>query len=244
MGRVGVFASPDEAREFKQLLLQLRAAGYALQGGQKRQAIMEAPEPIVVYNNSGEAIPSCAIMQCIDSSDGVIAVDKPADRYGTVGPFLLNGPNAIEVDKRGVGTCWGSVLVHTDGTALTAQDRLSPEANEWYAIKNPIGNMIYLGNKEIRSTGDQVQALIVGFPQLITFKSPVAGIAARTGSTTITKGQATCDIWAYENTAGQIRDTTFNETIYNIFSTAMPGLQFGKAALSERGEWDAVTWEC
>jgi hypothetical protein len=35
MSRVGVFASPDEAREFKQVLLQLRASGFALTGWSK-----------------------------------------------------------------------------------------------------------------------------------------------------------------------------------------------------------------
>jgi hypothetical protein len=81
MSRVGVFASPDEAREFKQLLLQLRAAGYALNAGAKRPAVFEEPQEFIVANTTGEAVPPFAVMQCISYQDGAIEIQKPADRY-------------------------------------------------------------------------------------------------------------------------------------------------------------------
>lgn len=243
MSRVGVFASPDEAREFKQLLLQLRAAGYALQGGAKRQPVIEAPRDIVVFNSSGEEIPPFAVMQCIGAQDDVIEVDKPADRYGVNGAYLINGDKEIAIDGRGVGYENGAVLVHTDGSADTALQRLSPEVDEWYAIRNPAGNMIYLGDSTVRASGDIVYAVIDGFPQVIHAKAGVTGVTAASGSSPRAMGSGVCDLYESDS-SGSLTSADMEITLYNFSATAVTSSRFVLASRNEKGLWVVVAEDC
>lgn len=243
MSRVGVFASPDEAREFKQLLLQLRAAGYALQGGAKRQPVIEAPRDIIVFNSSGEEIPPFAVMQCIGAQDDVIEVNKPTDRYGVNGAYLINGDKEIAIDGRGVGYENGAVLVHTDGSADTALQRLSPEVDEWYAIRNPAGNMIYLGDSTVRASGDIVYAVIDGFPQVIHAKTGGSGIAAAAGSNPRAMTVGTCALYeAFDDAT--ISDVDIEIEIHNIMSTQVAANTFILASRNERGLWIVTAEDC
>lgn len=259
MGRVGVFASPDEAREFKQLLLQLRAAGYALQGGQKRPPVIEAESDIVVFNASGEAIPPCAVMQCTFAQKGVIEVTKPVDRYGEKGPYLINGPNAIEPDKNGIAYSYGKVLVHTDSNTGDDRDsirrpyeRFSPIEDEWYAEKNPAGNILMLGHSPIREHpySDQWIGILSEYPQVIHAKTPGTGIAAGTQSVdgVVNLGKADdCNLLEIEEASTGSYRTKYagiNIRLFNAFRTAIGASTYVIASRNELGLWVVVAEEC
>lgn len=248
MTRVGVFASPDEAREFKQLLLQLRAAGYALNAGQKRPAVFEEPQEFVVYNSSGEAVPPFAIMQCLSYQDGAIEIDKPADRYGVNGPYLINAGKEIAIDGRGIGRNMGPITVHTDGTADTELDRFSPEASQWYAIRNPAGNLVYLGDSSLRETGDCVFVVVDIYPQVIHAKSGPSGIAAASGTTTRAMSKANCTLYQ-SSTTGVLTEALSGDTeleieLYNFAATAVASDTFVMASRNDRGLWVVVAEDC
>ena len=243
MSRVGVFASPEEAREFKQLLLQLRASGFALQGGQRRAPVADQPQEFIVTNTSGEAVPPFAIMQCIGFNTDSIEIQKPADRYGREGPYLVNGGYEIPIDGRGIGRNFGPITVHTDSSADTELQRLSAEANEWYAIRNPAGNLLYLGASELRDSGDCVFAIIDGYPQVIVCKTGASGIAAASGTGPRTMASAECSIFEDDGT-GVMTDSTIDEDIYNIMSTAAGANAFILASRNDRGLWVVTAEDC
>ena len=244
MSRVGVFASPDEAREFKQVLLQLRAAGFQIAGGQKQQAIFEAPEEFVVANTSGEIVPPFAVMQCISFDTDAIEIQKPADRYGQAGPYLINGGREIPIDGRGVGRNTGPLTIHTDGSADTALQRLSAEEDEWFAIYNPAGCWLYLGDSTLRPEGDVVFAMHVNYPQVIHAKTGGAGIAgASGGGSTRTMAAAECSIFE-SNGDTQFEDSDVNDDIYNAMSTAVAANTFILASRNDRGVWVVVAEDC
>jgi hypothetical protein len=243
MSRVGVFASPDEAREFKQLLLQLRAAGYALNAGAKRPAVFEEPQEFIVANTTGEAVPPFAVMQCISYQDGAIEIQKPADRYGVNGPYLINSGKEIAIDGRGVGRNIGPITVHTDGTSEAELDRFSPEVHEWFAIRNPAGNLIYLGNSSLRDSGDCVFALVDTFPQVIHAKTGASGIAAASGSTTRAMSKADCNLYESSSTGG-LTDTDLEIELYNFAATAVQSSTFVLASRNDKGLWIVVAEDC
>lgn len=243
MSRVGVFASPDEAREFKQLLLQLRSAGYALNAGQRQPAVFEAPQEFVVANTTSETVPPFAVMQCISYQDGAIEIQKPADRYGQSGPYLINSGREIKANERGIGRNVGPITVHTDGSAGTELQRLSAEVDEWYAIRNPAGNLLYLGASELRDSGDCVFVIIDGYPQVIVCKTGGTGIAAASGSGPRSMGSAECSIFEDDGT-GVMTDSTIDEDIYNIMSTAVGANAFILASRNDRGLWVVTAEDC
>ncbi len=244
MSRVGVFASPEEAREFKQLLQQLRASGFQLAGGQQKPPVIDQQDTTVIYNASGLVIPPCAIVQCVGARSGVIEVRRPADRYGVNGPYLINGRNAIKIGERGVAYSAGNLLVHTNGTP-TALTRLSPEANQWYAIANPAGNIIVLGKDAIRATPFDVQyrAMVGEFPTLIHAKTGIGGVAAASGTSTRTMGSASCTLYQ-SSSAGVLTATSLTITLYNQSATAVGGSRFVGASQNEKGLWVITIEDC
>ena len=244
MSRVGVFASPDEAREFKQLLLQLRSAGYALNAGQRQPAVFEAPQEFVVANTTSETVPPFAVMQCISYQDGAIEIQKPADRYGQSGPYLINSGREIPVDGRGVGRNTGPLTIHTDGSAGTALQRLSAEEDEWFAIYNPAGCWLYLGDSTLRPEGDMVFAMHVDYPQVIHAKTGSAGIGGATGSGPRNLSAGTCSIFECSQTTVVISDSGIAETIYNTMSSTIAANTFILASRNDRGYWVATAEDC
>jgi hypothetical protein len=247
MTRVGVFRSPEEAREYKQLLEQLRSSGFALLGGQKPAPVFEAPREIVYYNSSGAAAPPFAALQVIsceiENNVPVMEVDQAVDSYGRSGAYIFNGPTSIANAARGVGFV-GVVIVQGDATTYVFGDRLRVKANSYNVEKHPCGQLLCLGKYAIRSETDVYYAIDVGFPSTVDFVAPGGGIAAATGTTTLTMGSASCDIWDDAGTAGQISDSTFNETIYNKFAEAVPAAARGLASLDGSGLWRATSWSC
>lgn len=244
MVRIGAY-TVDEAREFKALLLQLRAAGFVLQGGQKKQAVIEGPQEVIFHNSSGATAPPFAPLQVIacniNGSVPIVEVDQVADSYGRSGPYVFNGPLNVANDEKGIGYR-GYVAVQGDATTYVFGDRLRVKASAYTVEKHPCGNLFCLGKYELRAETDIYLAMDVGYPQTIQFKA-ASGIAARSGTTTITKGSASCDIWTSNGTVGQIADSTFDETIYSLFTQAIPSNAFGVAALDSTGEWNVLNWE-
>ena len=243
MSRVGVFASPDEAREFKQLLLQLRAAGYALNAGAKRPAVFEEPQEFIIANTTGQAVPPFAVMQCISYQEGAIEIQKPADRYGVNGPYLINSGKEIAIDGRGVGRNVGPITVHTDGTSEAELDRFSPEVDEWFAIRNPAGNLIYLGDSSLRDSGDCVFAIVDTFPQVIHAKTGVSGISTASGTTTRLMSSGNCSLFQCD-ASGLLSDSGIEIDIYNFTGTAIATSVFILASRNEKGLWVATAEDC
>jgi hypothetical protein len=243
MTRVGVFASPDEARIYKQIVEQLRSSGFLLQGGQQRPPVFEAPQEYVVYNSSGEIVPPFAVMQCISSQKDVIEIQKPADRYGVNGPYLINAGKEIPIDSRGVGRNAGPIVVHTDASATTALQRMSAEEDEWYAIQNPAGCFLYLGDSELRESGDCVFAIVDGYPNVIHAKTTGSGIPGATGTSIRTMQFASCDLYFSDN-LGVIGDTLIDIDIFNFSSTAVGASRFVLASRNDAGLWVVTAEDC
>lgn len=246
MSRIGAYAV-EEAREFKALLLQLRSAGFMLQGGQKNRAVIESPQEVIFHNSSGATAPPFAPLQVIacniNGSVPIVEVDQVADSYGRSGPYVFNGPLNVASDAKGIGYR-GYVAVQGDATTYVFGDRLRVKTSAYTVEKHPCGNLFCLGKYELRAETDVYLAIDVGFPQVVDFVAPGGGIAAASGTTTLTMGSASCDIWDDAGTTGQISDSTFNETIYNKFTEAVPAAARGHASLDNAGLWRAITWSC
>jgi len=247
MTRVGVFASPDEAREYKQLLNQLRASGFALQGGNKSAAVFEAPQEHIFHNAYSGTVPPFGVMEVtgiqISNNVAVMQTTRPTTSYGRAGAYLFNGPRQVATTIRGVGVR-GIVIAAGDANTYATGDRMRVKASTFFVEKHPCGNLVCVGKYELRGEDDIYLCIDVGYPATIDFVAPGGGIAAATGTTTITMGSASCDIWDDNGTAGQITDTTFNETIYNKFAEAIPASARGFASLDNAGQWRAVSWSC
>jgi len=240
----GFFPSVESAASHMERLERLWAWYLSTSG--RIPLFVPEEDQIEFYNASGEDIPPHAVMQITDGEESVVKVDKPADRYGRTGPYLINGNEAVLTGKFGIATKNGTALVKIiDAGTINFGKRLSAEANQWYAIENPCGPWRYVGTQETLSyNGTHVLAQWVNYPLTIDFVAPVGGIAAATGTDPITMGSATCDIWQDSGTLGQITDSTFNETIYNKFAEAVPASARGYASLSARGLWRAISWSC
>jgi hypothetical protein len=223
-----------------------RLWAWFLSTGQRIPLFVPEEDQIEFYNDSGEDIPPHAVMQITDGEESVVKVDKPADRYGRTGPYLINGNEAVLEGKFGIATKNGTALVKiVDAGTVNFGKRLSAEANQWYAIENPCGPWRYCGTQEELSyNGTHVLAQWVDYPPIVDFVAPVGGIAATTGTDPLTMGSATCDIWIDSGTLGQLTDSSFNETIYNRFAESVPASARGIASLSGRGVWRAVSWSC
>lgn len=236
----GFFPDPQSATQFMARVNKLWEWFRVL----RNDAVLMVPETeeITFYNDSGETIPPHGIMQVTNGDYSIAVVSKPADRYGRVGPYLVNGNAAVPADKYGVASRNATALVNVPtGSSVAFNKRLSPEAGQWYAIENPCGPFVRIGPAEPLSyAGDFVLAQWVGFPPVVEFVAPLGGIAAATGTTTRTFGSAACDIWADTGTAGQSADASFSETIYNAFDSDVPGSARGYAALSGKGIWRAL----
>jgi hypothetical protein len=243
MTRVGVFASPDEARIYKQIVEQLRSSGFLLQGGQQRPPVFEAPQEYVVYNSSGEIVPPFAVMQCISSQKDVIEIQKPTDRYGVNGPYLLNGGKEIPIDSRGVGRNAGPIVVHTDASATTALQTMSAEQDEWYAIQNPAGCFLYLGDSELRESGDCVFAIVDKYPSVIHARAGASGIAGATGTNPRIMSSATCTLYEDDGT-GSLSLTSIEADVFNVMTTAVSANAFLLVSRNDRGNLVAVSEDC
>ena len=246
MSRIGAY-TVEEARDFKALLLQLRAAGFLLQGGQKKQAVIEGPQEVIFHNSSGATVPPFAPLQIIacniNGSVPIVEVDQVADSYGRSGPYVFNGPLNVANDAKGIGYR-GYVAVQGDATTYMFGDRLRVKASAYTVEKHPCGNLFCLGKYELRAETDVYLAMDVGYPQMVDFVAPGGGIAAATGTSPITMASGSCDIWDDNGTIGQLTDSTFNETIYNKFAESIPASARGVASLDNAGLWRAISWSC
>lgn len=256
MSRIGTY-TVEEAREYKALLLQLRAAGFALQGGEKLPALAESPNEVVFYNigNPLDPFSVVQVLTCeLEQNRVVYGAGMAQDSYQRFGRYLLTGPTAIGSFKRGIGySNYG--LVRGDASTYAVGDRLRVKSQPFpqtYSVveKHPCGNFYCVKKVNWRSQTNIYFVADVGFPAVIDFVAPSpTGIGAATGTTTISMISGDCDIWADTTSRvvpygvpGTIVDTGFNETIWNKFSTAIPAASRGFASLDNSGLWKAVAW--
>lgn len=218
-------------RDIAQLLVELR----------KISRYQQQTEGFVFCNKGAASVPPFGIVQITGNEMGLLKGERPADSYGRSGWYIINGPSEVAVNAYGVGFR-GIMPVMCDATTYVKGDRLRAVASSYEASKHPCGNFLVIGDYPLRSQTDIFLCCDVGFPQVIQFKA-ATGITARSGTTTITKGSATCDIWASNGTVGQITDSTFDETIYSLFTQAIPSNAFGVASLDSAGEWNVLNWE-
>lgn len=220
-------------RDIAQLLVELR----------KLSKFQQQTEGFVFCNKGAAAVPPFGIVQITGNEMGQLKGERPADSYGRSGWYIVNGPTEVAVNAYGLGFR-GIMPVMCDATSYVRGDRLRAVASSYEASKHPCGNWLVIGDYPLRSQTDIFLCYDVGFPQTIDFVAPGGGIAAATGTTTLTMGSASCDIWDDNGTTGQISDTTFNETIYNKFAEAVPASARGNASLDNAGLWRAISWSC
>lgn len=241
----GVFPSVESAKRYMRAVKQLQRDVSALLNSTQisGQKFRVPPTEIVFCNKGAATVPPFGIVQITGNEMGRLKAERPADSYGRAGWYVVNGPNSVAVNSYGVGFR-GICPIACDATTYVAGDRLRAVASSYDASKHPCGNWQVIGGYPLRSQTDIFLCVDIGYPQTIDFVAPGGGIAAASGTTTITMGSASCDIWDDNGTAGQITDTTFNENIYNKFAEAVPASARGLASLDNSGLWRAVTWSC
>lgn len=220
-------------RDIAQLLVELR----------KLSRFQQQTEGLVFCNKGVATVPPFGIVQITGNEMSQLKAERPADSYGRSGWYLVNGPTEVPVNAYGLGFR-GISPVMCDSSSYVRGDRLRAMASSYLASKHPCGNWLVIGDYPLRGETDIFLCCDVGYPQTIDFVAPGGGIAAATGTTTLTMGSASCDIWDDTGTTGQIADTTYNETIYNKFAEAVPASARGNASLDNAGLWRAVTWSC
>ena len=164
---------------------------------------------------------------------------------------MINGRDAIESEKNGVAFTSGSVLVHSDDIDDEEIVRLSPEEDEWYAIENPAGNLLYLGQEPIRESpyDVQVRALFGEYPSVIHARASGSGIPAATaiGSGQLSMGESTT-AKLMKCTAEPDGTFTIKEhdtiTLYNQFSVAVAADAYLLASRNHLGIWVVVAEDC
>lgn len=244
MSRLGVFPSPESVRKHIRAVARLQremATVLSTIGVQDRYKT--PPDQLVFCNKGAATVPPFGIVQVTGNEMGLAKGERPADSYGRSGWYIVNGPTEVAVNAYGLGFR-GICPIVCDATSYVRGDRLRAVASSYEASKHPCGNWLVIGDYPLRSQTDIFLCYDVGFPQTIDFVAPGGGIAAATGTTTLTMGSASCDIWDDNGTSGQITDTTFNETIYNKFAEAVPASARGNASLDNAGLWRAITWSC
>lgn len=244
MSRLGVFPSPESVRKHIRAVAQLqREMSSVLSALGSRDKFKTPAETFVFCNKGAATVPPFGVVQITGNEMGQLKGERPADSYGRSGTYLVNGPTEVAVNAYGIGFR-GICPVMCDATSYVRGDRLRAVASSYEASKHPCGHLLVIGDYPLRSQTDIFLCCDVGFPQTIDFVAPGGGIAAATGTTTLTMGSASCDIWDDNGTTGQITDTTFNETIYNKFGEAVPASARGHASLDNAGLWRAITWSC
>lgn len=257
MSRIGTY-TVEEARDFKALLLQLRAAGFMIQGGQKQPALTENVDEVLFYNDTDETIPPFGVVQVVDcaiqKNRPIVKVKKANDSYGRYGPYLVNGPREIPIYKNGIGYR-GCVVVQGVDTTYTLGDRLKVEpygfGPQYQVRKHPCGNWFCVGKFELRDQDDLYFAVDVGYPQVVDFVVATSPLGAATGTTTLTMGYQDCAIWKSNTaltipygTVGTITASGSTERIYNKFAESIPVGARGIASLDGDGLWRAISWSC
>lgn len=244
MSRFGVFPSPESVRKHIRAVARLqREMATVLSAIGVQDRYKTPPDQLVFCNKGAAAVPPFGVVQITGNEMGQLKGERPADSYGRSGWYIVNGPTEVAVNAYGVGFR-GICPVMCDATTYVKGDRLRAVASSYEASKHPCGNFLVIGDYALRSQTDIFLCCDVGFPQTIDFVAPGGGIAAATGTTTLTMGSASCDIWDDAGTTGQISDSTFNETIYNKFAEAVPAAARGHASLDNAGLWRAITWSC
>lgn len=234
------FFTPQTASKILTRLATLESAVF---GGGSSVVPQLGPPAIYVHNVSGEEIPAYACMQCtgteVIGNRTYIQVNKPADSTGEAGGFLFNSPRAIAIDGNGVGFAGPHVKALGDGSAATAGDRWAPVASNWEIADSTSGFLICIGDDSVAT--DVVRCVYsYGANGVMHFVSPSGGIPARSS---LTMGSASCDVYL-SSSGGVLSDSSTNETVYNMASSAFGNSTHGIAARNDAGLWVAIVEDC
>lgn len=237
--------SPQNAKIILDVVRYLRANGFIVPQPSRGSQFVPPAAPIYVRNDSGVAVPPFACMQTTgtveDSGQNYITIDQPADATGTAGAYLFNGQEEIEIGGYGIAHDGPLCRMLTDGTALSSGDKCQPTVGEWYIELG--GDLITIvGDDDIET--DVVRGVIGssggGEDWGVIIKTPVAGIAARSG-TTVSSGS--CDVFSIVGTT--LTDTGVNIDVYNISTGPVTGLAYGTAKREyATGKWIIDLEDC
>jgi hypothetical protein len=240
--------SRNNAEIILETVRYLRANGFILPKGARGQRTAAAT-PIYVRNDSGEEIPAYACLQTTgtveEGGQNFITVDKPVDASGAAGSYLFNGQEPIAASgEQSYGIAHDGPLCRmlTDGATLSSGDKCRPVVGEWYIELG--GNLITIvGDDDIEP--DTVRGMIGasgggGEDWGVIIKTPVGGIAQRTGTTV---SSASCDVFSIVGST--LTDTTENIDVFNISLGAVAGEIFGTAKREyATGKWIIDLEDC
>jgi hypothetical protein len=191
-------------------------------------------------------IPAYACLQTTgtveDGGQNFITVDQPVDTTGEAGAYLFNGLEEIEIGGFGIVHDGPLCRMLKTGT-LTSGDKCQPVVGEWYIEEG--GDLItVVGGDDIET--DIVRGVIgssgggAGEDWGVIIKTPVGGIAARSG-TTVSSGS--CDVFSIVGTT--LTDTTENINVFNISLGSVNGEIFGTAKREyATGKWIIDLEDC
>jgi len=129
--------TPDQQRLVWDTIQQVRSSGILTAGGIVRDRVLANSVPIYVKNESGEEIPAYGCMKVTGTAEpdgqNYLEVVKPDSDFDAT--FLINGPNAIEDDGRGIAQASSILRILTDGETITNGHQWGPVDGEWYIDK-------------------------------------------------------------------------------------------------------------
>lgn len=249
MTRVGVFASPEEAKEFKQLLLQMRSQGYAINSGQKASQIIPDDEGIIFRNATEEDIPAAGMIELYSFDLDYYEARKPTKEYESPAELhAVNGLSIVKPGQKGIAFTNGTISARYDANVNPYTYRFSPTVDSFILRPNPAGAWTRAGSsyfrEPVRLNTDAIAVRKDGYPNVILAKAPTGGIPAASGSADVrTLGSAECKL--YQTYGQAVRNSEdWNITLYNFSSTAVAGDAFVLANLSDGGVWVVVAEDC
>jgi len=162
MAPTGGYTSPENVRLFIEWTKYLKASGWRIDAGRNNSQFIPPESPIYIRNDTGEAIPAFACLQCTGTVEAggqsYITVDKPVDITGTAGGYLFNGIAPIEIDGYGLAYDGPLVRMLTDGSSIVCGDTWQPQVASFEVV--PGGSMFSaVGEDDIET--DVMRAFIV-----------------------------------------------------------------------------------
>jgi len=238
--------SRDNAKLILDVVRYLRANGLIGPPPGRRQQTFPPQAPIYVRNDSGVEIPAFACLQTTGtveaSGQNYITVDQPADTTGAAGGYLFNGQAPIEIGGYGIAHD-GPVVRMICSDTIASGDALIPIVNDW-EVELGAGPFVAIGEDDIET--DCIRGFVAmgggggGENWGVIIKTPVGGIAARSG-TTVYSGS--CDVFSIVGST--LTDTTVNIDVFNISLGSVNGEIFGTAKREyASGKWIIDLEDC
>jgi hypothetical protein len=121
------------AKDVLETIKLIKASGLLGTKGEKRPGsagdlVYDTPDPILVYNDSGYAVPPYGLMQMSTTLDedgrNYVKIKRPIDATLLRCPLLINGPNEIAIGAYGTAQAGPVYRLLHDGGTYVAGDRL------------------------------------------------------------------------------------------------------------------------